>query len=177
MSLGGVELKTLTSLMRILITGANGQLGKELNSCFSKFNVEIISFDKTQLDITKIDKIRDCVENFLPDWIINCAAWTNVEGAESNLQDAMDLNAYAVENIGRAALEFRSRVIHISTDYVFDGTKSLPYTEVDSTNPINAYGKSKLEGELTLRENLEYNSFLIRTSWIYGPSVNNTTCN
>ena len=175
MSLGGVELKTLTSLMRILITGANGQLGKELNSCFSKFNVEIISFDKTQLDITKIDKIRDCVENFLPDWIINCAAYTNVDLAEVNINSSNNVNGTGPENLASICKSYGSKLLHISTDSVY--SNNLPsFFDVDQkTNPINQYSKSKVLGEELSMFKFKKGTWILRTSWLYGEFGGNFT--
>ena len=161
--------------MRILITGANGQLGKELNSCFSKFNVEIISFDKTQLDITKIDKIRDCVENFLPDWIINCAAYTNVDLAEVNIDSSNNINGTGPGNLASICKSYGSRLLHISTDSVY--SNNLPrFLDADQkTNPINQYSKSKVLGEELSMFNFKEGTWILRTSWLYGEFGGNFT--
>lgn len=136
-------------------------------------NFIYVSPTSLELDITNKDQILKFVSQFNPSWIVNCAAWTNVDGAESHFQESLQLNARAVQYIGEVAAEIKSRVIHISTDYVFDGNGSAPYLESDPTNPINAYGKSKLEGEKTLSSNLESDSFVIRTSWLYGKNGKN----
>lgn len=153
---------------RILLLGGSGILGSEVLLQLQRDNFDFVAPASRDLDIRNEDQVISFVSRFKPAWIVNCAAWTNVDGAESHFNEAMELNAKAVQNIGDAATEIKSRVIHISTDYVFDGTSSVPYSETDPTNPINAYGKSKLEGERTLRRNLENDSILIRTSWLYG---------
>ena len=144
-------------------------LGSEVHGLLEIEGFEYLAPSSVDLDIRNEEQVLRYASNFKPSWIVNCAGWTNVDGAESHFQEAMELNAKAVQSIGDAALRIKSRVIHISTDYVFDGSKSIPYKEVDTTNPINAYGKSKLAGERALNENLGHDSFLIRTSWLYGP--------
>jgi dTDP-4-dehydrorhamnose reductase len=158
---------------RILLLGGSGILGSEVLLQLQRDNFDYVAPASRDLDIRNKDQVINFVSHFKPAWIVNCAAWTNVDGAESHFNEAMELNARAVQNIGDAVAEIRSRVIHISTDYVFDGKSSVPYSEIDPTSPINAYGKSKLEGELTLRRNLENDSFLIRTSWLYGKNGKN----
>lgn len=157
----------------VLLLGGSGLLGTEVLRLLNADNSDYISPTSRDLDIRDEDQLLKFVSDLKPSWIINCAAWTNVDGAETDFHGAMNLNTYAVENIGKVALEFKSRVIHISTDYVFDGTKSIPYTEFESANPLNVYGKSKLEGESALKANLESDSFLIRTSWLYGSAGKN----
>jgi len=153
---------------RVLLLGGSGILGSEVLKKIQNENLEYVSPTSVELDITNRNQVLNFVSEYKPGWIVNCAAWTNVDGAESHFHESLKLNARAVQFIGEAASETKSRVIHISTDYVFDGTASLPYSESDPTNPINAYGKSKLEGEKKLRRNLEIEVFIIRTSWLYG---------
>jgi dTDP-4-dehydrorhamnose reductase len=157
----------------VLLLGGSGMLGSVVLRLLNSENFDYVAPTSLDLDIRDSAQLFKFVSDFRPSWIINCAAWTNVDGAESHFQDAMNLNAHAVGNIGKVALELESRVIHISTDYVFEGMKSIPYTESDATNPLNAYGKTKLAGEFALKENLESDSFLIRTSWLYGPTGKN----
>ncbi len=159
----------------VLLLGGSGILGSEVLRLLNAENFDYVAPTSLDLDIRDRTQLFKFVSDVRPSWIVNCAAWTNVDGAESHFQDAMNLNSYAVENIGKVALEYKSRIIHISTDYVFDGIKSVPLTESDVTNPLNAYGKSKLAGEVALKENLEFDSFLIRTSWLYGPAGKNFT--
>jgi dTDP-4-dehydrorhamnose reductase len=158
---------------RVLLLGGSGILGSEVLLKLQSENFIYVSPTSLELDITNKDQILKFVSQFNPSWIVNCAAWTNVDGAESHFQESLQLNARAVQYIGEVAAEIKSRVIHISTDYVFDGNGSVPYLESDPTNPINAYGKSKLEGEKTLSSNLEIDSFVIRTSWLYGKNGKN----
>ena len=164
--------------MKILVTGANGQLGSELKE-LSKDNETIKQFDNsfTFIDIDDLDLTnREAVVNYLKnnsfDWIINCAAYTAVDKAESEPELAMLVNKTAVENIVEGAKIHQSKIIHISTDFVFDGKKNTPYTEEDEPNPINVYGKTKLEGENVLINNYD-KFFIIRTSWLYSSYGNN----
>jgi dTDP-4-dehydrorhamnose reductase len=161
--------------MKILITGASGQLGKELSSCFSKLNVEIISFDKTLLDITKIDKIRDCVENFLPDWIINCAAYTNVDLAEVNIDSSNNINGTGPENLASICKSYKSKLLHISTDSVFSNNLPKFFDVDEKTNPINQYSKSKVLGEELSMFKFKEGTWILRTSWLYGEFGGNFT--
>lgn len=152
----------------ILITGSGGQLGQEFQGLSSRYkNWKFHFTDSSSLDITDINAIRKTVEHIQPDVVINCAAYTNVELAESEPEKAFELNASAVENLALICNEKNILLIHFSTDYVFDGTKSSPYLESDSTNPINIYGKSKLDGEIRLvLTHSRY--YILRISWLYG---------
>jgi dTDP-4-dehydrorhamnose reductase len=154
--------------MRILITGANGQLGKALISCFSEFNVEIISFDKNQLDITKIDRVRDCVEKSLPDWIINCAAYTNVDLAEVNINTSNNINGTGPENLALICKSYGSKLLHISTDSVYSNNLPIYFDSDQKTNPINQYSKSKVLGEELSMFEFKEGTWILRTSWLYG---------
>ncbi|WP_281988303.1 dTDP-4-dehydrorhamnose reductase [Aquimarina aggregata] len=153
--------------IKILVTGASGQLGQ----CIQKVEMNYEKFDfyfadSKELNITKKGEIHDLFSNKQFDFVINCAAYTNVEQAEKNPKKAFEVNSEGVKNIAEVCKETNTTLIHISTDYVFDGQKKSPYTEEDIPNPINVYGKSKLMGEIFVQEILdEY--FLIRTSWLY----------
>lgn len=127
----------------------------------------------TKLDIRKRDDVRNYIQQHKPAAIVNCAAWTDVENSESEYPKAKQLNVDAVQNIAIAAKEAGLPVVHISTDYVFDGTKREAYSESDLTNPINSYGISKMLGEKVLLGVASENSYIIRTSWLYGVSGNN----
>ena len=158
----------MNSLRRkVLITGSSGQLGQ----CIQKIEKEYPDFTfyfatSTGLDITKRESIVDLLEKESFHYIVNCAAYTNVEQAEKEPEKAFLVNAEGVKNLAEVCREKGLILIHISTDYVFDGTKNTPYTEEDLTNPINAYGKSKLAGEQYIQETLD-KYFIIRTSWLY----------
>lgn len=160
-------------IKNILITGALGQLGQEVNAAFSgNHNYKVFSTDINDLDITNINAVNNYIKNNAIDYVINCAAYTAVDAAEDNMDLCVKLNINAVANIAKAALANNAKVIHISTDYVFDGYHYHPYTEEDRTNPTSVYGTTKLEGERTIFE-LAPDSIIIRTSWLYSPHGKN----
>ncbi|TGV03854.1 dTDP-4-dehydrorhamnose reductase [Flavivirga rizhaonensis] len=153
---------------KILVTGANGQLGKTIEELYSdnQNGLDFVFVSKTELDITKQKALRLFFNNNDFDYCINCAAYTNVEQAEKTPEIAFKVNAYGVKNLAEVCKEKNTVLIHISTDYVFDGEKEEPYTVEDVPNPINEYGKSKLLGENCIHEILD-GYFIIRTSWLY----------
>jgi dTDP-4-dehydrorhamnose reductase len=152
--------------VRVLVTGGNGQLGSELKAIESKFpNINFTFTDIDDLDITKADLVNSYFEKNRPNFIINCAAYTAVDKAESDQQLAFSINAEAPKVLSEAARTFNSKIIHISTDYVFDGRAFEPYTEIYETSPNSVYGKSKLIGELYVLESGV--GMVIRTSWLY----------
>ncbi|MEC7769993.1 MAG: dTDP-4-dehydrorhamnose reductase [Bacteroidota bacterium] len=154
-------------MRKILVTGAGGQLGKTLKDCSIDFKGAIFDFKTSkELDITIPEKIKQTLKTGNYDYCVNCAAYTNVEQAEKTPIEAYKVNAEAVNHLAKACKNHDVSLVHISTDYVFDGTKNNPYTVDDLTNPINEYGKSKLKGEEYIREILP-NHFIIRTSWLY----------
>lgn len=160
-------------ITRILVTGANGQLGKTIKDLFSKdLNLNFTFTSKHDLDITNKEAIKAFFKENKFDYCINCAAYTNVEAAESNPEAAFIVNADAVMNLAAVCKTKNVVLIHISTDYVFDGEKQLPYTEQDQPNPINEYGKSKLAGERYIQE-IKPDYFIIRSSWLYSRFGNN----
>tara|TARA_Y100000766_G_C18917304_1_gene613013 strand:- start:15132 stop:15989 length:858 start_codon:yes stop_codon:yes gene_type:complete len=163
----------LVNKKNILITGSNGQLGSCLKKISDNYNYSYFFKKKKELDITN----SLVFEKFLTDkninTIINCAAYTDVNGAEINKELSDKINNQAIEYIAKLCSELDIQLIHISTDYVFDGNNDTPYQENDITNPLNNYGKSKLMGEQKI---LDYNlpgSIIIRTSWLYSKSKNN----
>lgn len=151
----------------VLVTGASGQLG----SCIKKFSetedaIDWLFMDSSEIDITSKCDLEQCFKSKRIDYCINAAAYTNVEKAESEQENAFKVNADAVKNLALICKKNRTVLIHISTDYVFDGNSSKPYSETDATNPINVYGASKLKGETYIQENMiEY--FIFRTSWLF----------
>ncbi|MCK0161200.1 dTDP-4-dehydrorhamnose reductase [Allomuricauda sp. F6463D] len=152
---------------RILVTGAGGQLGltfQERALDFPEIYFDFKTADK--LDIAQPSQLVDVFEQGHYDFCINCAAYTNVEQAEKNPEKAFNINAEGVKNLAEACRAHKTVLIHISTDYVFDGEKKEPYTITDKPNPINEYGKSKLRGEQFIQEILP-NHFIVRTSWLY----------
>jgi dTDP-4-dehydrorhamnose reductase len=149
-----------------LITGAKGQLGNELKVASKKqFGNDFIFTDLDTLDITDGDKLHDFIKKRRPNWIINCAAYNFVDRAEDEFEKARMINGLAVKNIVSVIRDTSCRLIHLSSDYVFDGRSSVPYREADPANPLSAYGRSKLEGEKYAM--LHPQSMVIRTSWLY----------
>jgi dTDP-4-dehydrorhamnose reductase len=152
--------------MRILLTGKNGQVGWELQRALAPLG-ELTACDREQLDLTDISQIRAKIRELQPQLIVNAAAYTAVDRAESEPEIAMQINATAPAAMAGAAKEVGALLIHYSTDYVFDGTSTKPYTEDHATNPLNVYGQTKLAGEEAIRSSGA--SYLIfRTSWVYG---------
>lgn len=154
--------------MKVLITGANGQLGSELQVLSATTpDVEFFSTDSSSLDITDQEAVRTFVNTHGIDCILNCAAYTAVDQAETDCGAADAINQYAVAGLAQIALESHCKLIHISTDYVFDGKGHKPYLSTDITNPVNYYGASKLQGEQAMLQINPANSLIIRTSWVY----------
>ena len=159
--------------MKILVTGANGMLAKEVKEKFEKEN-EIIATDVAQLDITDEKAVMDYVTNIKPEYIINCAAYTAVDKAEENYELADRINGDGPANLAKAAKAAGAKLVHISTDYVFGGNLDISkdYKEDDAKAPVTAYGKTKLHGEEGITENTdEY--YIFRTAWLYGIGGNN----
>jgi dTDP-4-dehydrorhamnose reductase len=153
---------------RILLLGARGLLGKECEEVLGSWG-NLWSLSKDELDITLFDKVEKTLVEFSPHFVVNCAAYTDVDGCEREVEKAFLVNAKAVGNLAMHASKVGARLVHISTDYVFDGEKPLPsgYNEDDPPCPKNIYGKSKLEGErLVLR--VDANHLIVRTAWLYG---------
>ncbi|MEB8328233.1 dTDP-4-dehydrorhamnose reductase [Flavobacteriaceae bacterium KMM 6897] len=152
---------------KILITGANGQLGKCIQDVVEDYPEYDFHFKtSTDLDITSQEEINTLFAHEKFDFCINCAAYTAVDKAETDKENAFLVNAEAVKYLAEACKDYDTTLIHISTDFVFDGTKGTPYTEDDLPNPINVYGTSKLKGEQYIQGILN-NNFIIRTSWVY----------
>jgi dTDP-4-dehydrorhamnose reductase len=157
----------MESKQKILITGSNGQLGKELKrleNSYSQFNFIFLS--REDLPIHHYELVRNFFKGYQPQFLINCAAYTAVDRAESEKELAFQVNGESVGVLAAVCKEYGTKLIHISTDYVFDGTATIPYKEESLTNPQSVYGASKLEGE---KEALRFNpdSIIIRTSWVY----------
>lgn len=160
-------------MKKILVTGANGQLGNELKVASKNYNqFDYFFTDLDELNICNKNEIDNFVKSNKIDLIINCAAYTNVDKAEDDVDLCYHINHEAVKNIAEVAYENQLMVIHVSTDYVFDGKSSFPYTEEMPVAPITVYGKSKLAGENVLLESAG-NSIIIRTSWLYSSFGNN----
>jgi|TARA_B110000967_G_C18829933_1_gene533478 dTDP-4-dehydrorhamnose reductase len=155
-------------MRNVLVTGSNGQLGKTINELFSKNedNLDFTFVSREDLDITKTTDLNEFFKINFFDYCINCAAYTNVEQAEKTPEIAYRVNSEGVKSLAKSCKEANIVLIHISTDYVFDGEKKEPYTVNDLPNPINEYGKSKFLGEQFVQETMD-RYFIIRTSWLY----------
>jgi len=155
---------------KIVLLGAKGMLGSDLFSLCAKDNLNITPYDLPDFNITDKNQLEKALED--TDIVVNCAAYTDVEKAQSRPEQAFKVNAEAVGNLAKIAHKKNIYIIHISTDFVFDGRKETPYLETDAPNPINVYGKSKLAGEKLLTEN--HNLYaIIRLQWTYGKNGNN----
>lgn len=163
-------------MKKILVTGCNGQLGRAINQEYAN-EAEFINTDVqagegvTALDITRVDDVLALVRETKPDVIINCAAHTAVDLCEQQWDSAYRINAIGARNLSIAATEVDAKLVHVSTDYVFDGNGSKPYTEFDTPNPVSAYGKTKLEGENFVKA-FAKKYFILRTAWLYGDGKN-----
>ncbi|WP_340387720.1 dTDP-4-dehydrorhamnose reductase [Paenibacillus sp. FSL E2-0151] len=158
--------------MKVLVTGANGQLGRDMVLLLEKEGHDVMACDREQLDITDQFQSNDVISTYHPEVVIHCAAYTAVDAAETDVDGAYLINATGTRNIAVAAERIGAKFIYISTDYVFDGTSEEPYQEYDNTNPQSVYGKSKRAGEL-LVQSLSSRWFIVRTSWVYGVYGNN----
>lgn len=151
---------------KILLFGSNGQVGTELSHILPKIG-ELIPINRDLVDLTSEIDIRQCIQENQPQFIVNAAAYTAVDKAESESELAYQINAIAPSLIAEESNKIRAKFIHISTDYVFDGKSNKPYLESDLVNPLCVYGKSKLEGEEKIREKCE-DYIILRTAWVYG---------
>lgn len=156
----------------ILVTGSNGQLGSEIKNISTNYKFKFLFTDVDDLDISNYSEIQQFIENKKIDFIVNCAAYTAVDKAETEKELAYLVNSNAVENLAKISKSHNIKLIHVSTDYVFDGKSCLPYKEDDITNPIGYYGFSKLEGEKKIQQH-DCESIIIRTSWLYSSFGNN----
>lgn len=154
-------------MMKILVFGAGGQLGYELMRRGRALGPDILGVDLPQTDITRMAQVADIIAAYQPLLVINAAAYTNVDGAESEPELAMAINRNGPANIARACAANKTALIHLSTDYVFDGRQATPYRETDPVSPIGVYGRSKAAGEAALRSELNEH-IILRTAWLYG---------
>lgn len=166
--------------MKILITGALGQLGRAFTKEMQKDEVELIRTSAgidgfgegaIELDITNLDNVLEVTKSTKPDVIVNCAAYTAVDQQEKDVDPAYKINAIGPRNLAIAAQELSAKLVHVSTDYVFDGKGTSPYTEFDKPNPVSIYGKTKLAGEEFVKQ-FSSRSFILRTAWLYGEGRN-----
>ena len=164
-------------MKKILVTGCNGQLGREINRIYADsseyeiFNTDVFRPEVTELDITSVDRVLELVRQVRPYAIINCAAHTGVDACETDRENAYRINAVGPRNLSIAATEVGAKLIHISTDYVFEGNGTKPYIEFDTPNPQGMYGATKLAGEQFVQQ-FAKDYFIIRTAWLYGDGKN-----
>lgn len=159
-------------MKKIIVTGCNGQLGRAINQVYANSTeYECVNTDVAELDITNIDEVTKLVAEVKPYAIINCAAHTNVDACETDVDNAYKINAIGPRNLSIAATQNNAKLVHISTDYVFGGDAASPYLEFDPTGPKSMYGKTKLAGENFVKE-FAKEHFIIRTAWLYGDGKN-----
>ena len=153
--------------MVVLVTGANGQLGQSIQFIANKYpNIQFVYTDFQEMDITNLESCQTVFLKHKPQFCINTAAYTAVDKAESESDKAHLINAVGAENLAKVCKEFNSTLLHISTDFIFDGSSTTPYLETDIPNPQSVYGQTKLDGELAIQNTWEKH-FIIRTSWVY----------
>lgn len=158
--------------MKVIVTGAGGQLGQDVVEIFSERGWEVYGFTREEMDITDLAAVRQTVRSISPDVIIHAAAYTKVDLAESEEDEAYRVNAYGSRNVALAANEAGAKICYISTDYVFEGTAAKPYKEYDPTNPRTVYGRSKWAGEELVRS-ISSRYFIVRTARVYGKHGHN----
>ncbi|MGA2006757.1 MAG: dTDP-4-dehydrorhamnose reductase [Solirubrobacteraceae bacterium] len=154
--------------MRILVTGAGGMLGRDLVARANARGHDCVGVSHAELDVTDAREVDQAVARMAPEAIVNCAAWTDVEGAEGLEAQALAVNGTGAGNLARAAASISAHLVQVSTDYVFDGTATRPYVESDPTNALSAYGRTKLAGELEIAAASPEHA-IVRTAWLFGP--------
>lgn len=154
-------------MKKILVTGAKGMLGHDLCPTLEDAGYDVTETDVDNLDITNLTQVEEVLGREKPDAVVHCAAYTNVNKAEEETDFAMKINAEGTENLAKTCAELDIPIVYVSTDYVFDGTKKEPYLPYDKTNPINAYGLTKLKGEEAVQKHCT-KFYITRTSWLYG---------
>jgi dTDP-4-dehydrorhamnose reductase len=158
--------------VKLLVTGAAGMLGRDVMLAAGNAGHDVVGFGHTELDVTREAAVSAKLEAERPDVVLNCAAWTDVDGAEEAEEDATTVNGTGAGTVAAAAAAVGAAVVYVSSDYVFDGSKGAPYVETDQTAPISAYGRSKLAGEeATAAANKRH--FIVRSSWLFGTGGGN----
>jgi dTDP-4-dehydrorhamnose reductase len=153
--------------MKLLVTGAAGMLGRDVMLAAGNAGHDVVGFGRAELDVAEAAAVSAKVEAERPDVVINCAAWTDVDGAEEAEEEATRINGEGAGNVAAAAAAVGASVVYISSDYVFDGSKGAPYVETDQTAPLSAYGRSKLAGEEATRA-ASKRHFIVRSAWLFG---------
>ncbi len=154
--------------MRVLITGAAGMLGQDLIDAVLEGGHPLVALPRAELDITDHEAVGSAVRDARPDVVFNCAAYTNVDGCETEVETAYAVNGEGAGNVARACAGVGAWIVHVSSDYVFDGSKRQPYVEADATGPLSQYGRSKLAGEQAVVEAAPKGHTIVRSSWLFG---------
>ncbi len=160
-------------MIKYLVLGKNGQLGKAFEQYLHNNKQDFIAWGRKDVDVSNFLKIEKKISLINPQIIINCIAYNKVDDSEADNKEAFLINEKAVENLAKISKKINAKLVHYSTDYVFDGEKQDGYAEEDQTNPLNEYGKSKLAGEIALQNVLQDNYLIFRVSWLYGDGVQN----
>lgn len=161
-------------MIKVLVTGSNGQLGRSLQAIQNRFSdLSFVFLERNQLDLAQLDTIQTVLSAYAFDVLINCAAYTAVDKAESEKDLADAVNHQALTELAKSAKDQDAKIIHFSTDYVFNGCAYKPYLETDTTDPQNVYGSTKLKGEQVLLKSMPENAIVVRTSWVYSEFGNN----
>lgn len=153
--------------MKILVTGAAGQLGSDLVALLRSTQHEVIAATRKEIDLTQPDRVAHYLRTHCADWVINCAAYTQVDKAEAEPLVAHKVNAVSVRSMAQTVRAYDGRMVHVSTDFVFDGTQAMPYSETDTPHPSSVYGQTKREGEQVFIDS-QVAGFMLRTAWVYG---------
>lgn len=154
--------------MQFVITGAAGMLGQDLTAAAKSAGHEVLAISRAELDISDRAAVEEALSAARADVVVNCAAWTDVDGAESSPEQALAVNGAGAGNVARAAAASGAWTIHVSSDYVFDGTKRSPYVESDGVGPVSSYGRSKLAGEREVAAHAPGRHTIVRSSWLFG---------
>ena len=154
--------------MRFVITGGAGMLGQDVAAAAKSAGHDVVTFARGELDIVDRAAAEAALRDARPDVVVNCAAWTDVDGAEGSPAQALSVNGAGAGNVARAAAAAGAWTVHISSDYVFDGAKRSPYVESDPVDPVSSYGRSKLAGEREVAENAPERHTIVRSSWLFG---------
>ncbi|HHJ34601.1 MAG TPA: dTDP-4-dehydrorhamnose reductase [Gammaproteobacteria bacterium] len=158
--------------MTILVTGANGQLGRETVLALQEDDEVLLAIGREELDFSRSDQVAEAIADYAAEWVINCAAYTQVDKAEEEYELAFTINRDAARAVAKGVKLSGGRLLHISTDFIFGGEQSSPYKENDTASPLGVYGQSKLEGEQAVREVLP-EALILRTAWVYGVQGHN----
>jgi dTDP-4-dehydrorhamnose reductase len=159
---------TNNAAMRLLVTGAAGMLGHDVTAAAARAGHDVTPLSRRELDVADAGAVRAAVEAARPDVVVNCAAWTDVDGAEANEGDATVVNGAGARHVAEAAAAAGAFVVQVSTDYVFDGSARTPYVESSPTAPVSAYGRSKLAGEIAVADAAPGAHVIVRSSWLFG---------